>query len=470
MTDTTPNLALPELIAAQAQKHVTVNEALRALDVLVQLAVLDRDLAAPPGSPAEGQRWLVAGSPTGAWGGHADEIAAWQDGDWEFYAPQPGWLVYVVDESSLLAWTGSAWVDAITILSLNNLTLLGIGTTADATNPFSAKLNNVLWVAKALSDGGDGTLRWKMSKESPADTLSMLFQTSFSGRAELGLTGDDDFHVKVSNDGSSWTEALTVDRATGGVRFLANSTDVASGATCNIGAAPSLAARITGTTTITSFGSVANALRFIRFAGALTLTHNATSLVLPGGATITTAAGDTAIATSDASGNWRLWHYQRADGFPLAPVLPSSTVDNQVLRADGTAGHVQGSSVTIGDDGKITAPAGVLSYTVTLADGAFTTIPLPAGTVSMIVMFISAQSNTTRPNGSILARCASSPACIKLGFDPAATSVDVTTGALTGTTGAAGHLTISAHSDGNLYVENRTGSSRGFGVSILSST
>jgi len=56
MTDTTPNLALPELIAAQAQKHVTVNEALRALDALVQLAVLDRDLTAPPGSPAEGQR------------------------------------------------------------------------------------------------------------------------------------------------------------------------------------------------------------------------------------------------------------------------------------------------------------------------------------------------------------------------------------------------------------------------------
>src|SRR5581483_4788156 len=124
MTDTTPNLALPELIAAQAQKHVTHNEALRALDVLVQLAVIDRDLAAPPGSPAEGQRWLIAASPTGAWAGHACHIAAWQDGAWEFYAPQTGWLAYVIDEGALIAWTGSAWVDALSALtSLNNMTL-----------------------------------------------------------------------------------------------------------------------------------------------------------------------------------------------------------------------------------------------------------------------------------------------------------------------------------------------------------
>ena len=58
MTDTA-NLGLPCIEAAQAQKHVTHNEALRMLDTLVQLAVLDRDLTAPPGSPSEGQRWIV---------------------------------------------------------------------------------------------------------------------------------------------------------------------------------------------------------------------------------------------------------------------------------------------------------------------------------------------------------------------------------------------------------------------------
>lgn len=51
-----PHLALPYLEAAQAQKHVTHNEALRALDAVVMLAVLDRDLASPPGSPSDGDR------------------------------------------------------------------------------------------------------------------------------------------------------------------------------------------------------------------------------------------------------------------------------------------------------------------------------------------------------------------------------------------------------------------------------
>lgn len=80
MTDATPNLILPYILAAQAQKHVTHNEAVRMLDALVQLAVADRSLAAPPASPAEGARYIVAPSPTGAWSGHANHIAAYQDG------------------------------------------------------------------------------------------------------------------------------------------------------------------------------------------------------------------------------------------------------------------------------------------------------------------------------------------------------------------------------------------------------
>jgi hypothetical protein len=216
MTDTTPNLGLPELVASQAQKHVTHNEALRALDALVQLAVLDRDLAAPPGSPGEGERWIVAASASGEWAGRSGDIAAWQDSGWQFYAPQTGWLAYVVDEGALLAWTGSAWIDALSaITSLNNMTLLGVGTMADATTPLSAKLNNILCFAKTAAEGGDGDLRVKLSKEAAADTLSLLLQTNFSGRAEIGLTGDDNLHVKVSADGSSWTDALSFDRSSG---------------------------------------------------------------------------------------------------------------------------------------------------------------------------------------------------------------------------------------------------------------
>src|SRR5207302_671524 len=88
-------------------------------------------------------------------------------------------------------------------------------------NPFSAKLNNALWVAKTVAEGGDGNLRYKLSKESVAKTLSLLMQTNFSGRAEIGLTGDDDLHLKVSSDGSTWIDAIKVAGASGAVAITA---------------------------------------------------------------------------------------------------------------------------------------------------------------------------------------------------------------------------------------------------------
>ena len=209
------NLALPFIEGGELLPDVTLNETLRLIDTLVQLAIVDRDLTAPPASPAEGQRWIVKASPTGAWTGHANHVAAWQDGGWLFCTPKVGWFAYLIDEGALIAWSGTAWVSAIAMpVTLQNLSLLGVGATADATNPFSAKLNNALWVAKTVADGGDGHLRYKMSKESAAKTLSLLFQDNFSGRAEIGLTGDDDFHFKVSADGSSWLDAITIDRTT----------------------------------------------------------------------------------------------------------------------------------------------------------------------------------------------------------------------------------------------------------------
>ncbi len=90
--DETPNLALPYIIAAQAQKHVTHNEAIRALDAIVQISVLDRDLATPPSTPLDGDRYIVGASASGDWAGHDLSVAAFQDNAWMFYPPQTGWL------------------------------------------------------------------------------------------------------------------------------------------------------------------------------------------------------------------------------------------------------------------------------------------------------------------------------------------------------------------------------------------
>lgn len=90
------------------------------------------------------------------------------------------------------------------------------------------------------------------------------------------------------------------------------SVNVASAATTNLGAAASQNVRVTGTTTITSFGTAAaGVFKRVLFAASLTLTHNSTSLILPGAANITTTAGDIACFVSEGSGNWRCASYER---------------------------------------------------------------------------------------------------------------------------------------------------------------
>lgn len=103
------------------------------------------------------------------------------------------------------------------------------------------------------------------------------------------------------------------------VRDLCYSADTASASTCDIGAVDAALQRITGTTTITSFGTVSAGIwKILRFAGALTLTHNATSLILPGAANITTAANDVGMFISLGSGNWFCAFFQRANGLTAA--------------------------------------------------------------------------------------------------------------------------------------------------------
>lgn len=114
----TPLLGLPLVAASQAQKHVTVNAGLTKLDAIVQLAALDRDLATPPGSPAEGDVYIVASSPTGAWSGWATRIALYSDGAWTSIIPNEGWTCFVTDEDVLLYFNGSAWINLTAITDL----------------------------------------------------------------------------------------------------------------------------------------------------------------------------------------------------------------------------------------------------------------------------------------------------------------------------------------------------------------
>jgi hypothetical protein len=216
----TPNLALPYIDPAQAQKHVTHNAALASLDTLIHLSVKQRNVVAPPAAPNPGDRYLVGTSATGAFGGQDGKIAAFMDGVWTFATPGTGWRCFVQNENVLLVYSGGVWTDVASLVhALQNLSALGVGATADATNPLSAKLNGLLFTAKNVAEGGVGDLRMTLNKSAASNTVSQLYQNNYSGRAETGLCGDDHFHVKVSADGATWREAINVDPASGVVSF-----------------------------------------------------------------------------------------------------------------------------------------------------------------------------------------------------------------------------------------------------------
>ena len=216
MSDLSPILSLPLLQASQAQKHVTHNEALMQLDLLVQLTVTDRTRTAPPPGPIEGQRHIIAAAPTGAWAGQAGKIALWLDGAWQFVTPLTGWRAWVTAETAELTFTGSAWVapSGATIPPALSVDEIGISATSDATNRLS-----VASAASLFNHAGAGH-QMKLNKASTAQTAAILFQTNFSGRAELGTLGNNNFALKVSSNGTSYTTALEVSATTAGVELF----------------------------------------------------------------------------------------------------------------------------------------------------------------------------------------------------------------------------------------------------------
>lgn len=161
--------------------------------------------------------------------------------------------------------------------------------------------------------------------------------------------------------------------------------NIASASTTNIAAATGVYVSITGTTTINSFGTApSGVLRQVTFFGILQLTYNATSMILPGAANITTAVGDTATFRSLGAGNWRCVDYLRESGQPVAGAI--TTTDNAIARYDGTGGKLQNSAATIDDSGNLVA--------TNITAGSFN-----SSTTNALLSTASAGTVLLRPNG-----------------------------------------------------------------------
>lgn len=196
-------------------------------------------------------------------------------------------------------------------LTLKKTGQTGITVAAGASKLVAAGATDVIEVTA----GGAGMTN-------PMTTDGDIITGGTAGAPQRLAVGTDGHVLTVVSGAPAW-QAAGGGSFTGGALSSAldeaKAADIASASTTDIGAAAGNFVHVTGTTTITALGTAqAGSRRVVRFAGALTLTHNATSLILPTGANITTAANDCAVFVSEGSGNWRCVAYQRADGSALS--------------------------------------------------------------------------------------------------------------------------------------------------------
>lgn len=124
----TPRIGLPEILPNQAQKHITHNDALVILDALVQGSVISRTLTTPPGSPTDGDAYVVAATATGAWAGKENDLAVYEAAAWSFYTPLTGYLMYCAADGEHITFDGSSWLsftDALPFLASSGGTITG---------------------------------------------------------------------------------------------------------------------------------------------------------------------------------------------------------------------------------------------------------------------------------------------------------------------------------------------------------
>lgn len=195
----TAHLNLPLLMPAQAQKHVTVNEALVRLDALTQLRVISSVLAEPPASAAEGAGYLVPGGAAGDWAGKAGQIAIWSNGGWLFVVPPAGLSAWDDSLGGRQTFDGAGWVaDAVAVsahgaatawkvIEFDHVVVAGGSNVTGTAIPAQAQVVGVTGrVVGALS--GPGLTGWRIGVAGAGDRYGSGLGTAVNSYA-LGLSG-----------------------------------------------------------------------------------------------------------------------------------------------------------------------------------------------------------------------------------------------------------------------------------------
>jgi hypothetical protein len=176
----TAQLELPLILPAQAQKHVTVNEALARLDAVAQLRVITSTLSTPPASAQDGASYLVPAGAVGDWSGSDGRIAVRANGGWVFLAPRAGWRAWDESRAGPLVHDGSGWVADATVVSpggagtvariveFDHDFFAGTSNTTSVTIPTHSQVLGVTGRVLAAVSGA-GVTGWKVGVSGSAD-------------------------------------------------------------------------------------------------------------------------------------------------------------------------------------------------------------------------------------------------------------------------------------------------------------
>ena len=190
----TPRLGLPFLQAGQALKNITHNEALQRLDVGLYLFCTNMAAGHLPSNPVEGQAHII------------------MSGNWIWFIPRAGWVVWDTDGETLRIFDGSTWVSPASEMDHENLPFLGLNAPASSNQRLSVASDTSLF-----THDGDSH-RLLLNRAAVSDTASVLYQTDYAGEAEVGLTSTDGFSIKTSSDGINFANRLTTPEHYAGVR------------------------------------------------------------------------------------------------------------------------------------------------------------------------------------------------------------------------------------------------------------
>ncbi len=210
----TNHLAITLVEQAQAQKEVTVNQALVRIDAFLNTGAKSRTTNAPPGSPASGDLYIVGAAPTGVWTGQAGKLA-YYDQNWQFITPAEGITLWVNDEDLSYTYNGASWAATAgrTITGGGGITVAnGNGVSGNPTLGISAKRTHPVPAAqmRPSATGGCAALALVATSANRPDLSTLDFDAATIEYAQFWLPMPKGWNEGTVTAQFLWSHAAAV--------------------------------------------------------------------------------------------------------------------------------------------------------------------------------------------------------------------------------------------------------------------